>query len=161
MLRKTVLVSLACLFTAGGLRAQDAYVKGCEKFKADIAKFADKCPDESAEMAKISCKGKEELNTATKVFGTCAKKVAGAATAGAKAGGAKAAREWKCRAVDPADGKPFAEAAAPKMLECGKVLDAKVKEARCSAGAAKVEYLKQMEAAGSWTKGTKSTLACQ
>ena len=160
MLKKSLLLFLAAVFCASGAMAQEAYVKGCEKFKTDLAKLADKCPDESAEMAKISCKGQEEMNAATKVFRKCAEKVAGAAT-GAKAGGAKAAKEWKCRAVDPADGKPFAEATAPKMMECGKALEAKVKEARCAAGAAKVEYLKQMEAAGSWTKGTKSTLACQ
>jgi hypothetical protein len=160
MLEKTMLLSLSALLCAGGVIAQEGYVKGCEKFKADLAKLGDKCPEENSEIAKISCKGQEEMNAAMKVFRKCADKMAGAAT-GAKAGGAKAAKEWKCRAVDPADGKPFAEAAAPKMLECGKALEAKVKEARCAAGAAKVEYLKQMEAAGSWTKGTKSTLACQ
>ena len=158
MLKETML-SLAVISCATALGAQDSYVKGCEKFKADIAKLADKCPDESAKMAKISCKGQEEMNAATKIYRTCAEKMVGAAT-GAKTG-AKAAKEWKCRAVDPADGKPFAEATAPKMMECGKALDAKVKEARCAAGTAKVEYLKQMETAGSWTKGTRSTLACQ
>ena len=160
MLKKIMLLSMAALFCGNRIMAQEAYVKGCEKFKTDMAKLGDKCPEENAEMAKISCKGQEEMNAAMKVFRKCADKMAGAAT-GAKAGGAKAAREWKCRAVDPADGKPFAEAAAPKMLECGKALEAKVKEARCAAGATKVEFLKQMEAAGSWTKGTKSSLACQ
>jgi len=155
MLRKTVLLSLSALLCGGGVMAQDAYVKGCEKLKADLAKLGDKCPEETAEAAKISCKGKEEMNAATKTFRKCADKMAGAASSG------KAVKEWKCRAVDPADGKPFAEATAARIMDCGKALDAKVKEARCAAGAAKVEFLRQMEAAGSWTKGTKSSLACQ
>jgi hypothetical protein len=162
MLKKTLPWCFAALSTGSLAMAQDAYVKGCEKFKTDIVKLADKCPDESAEMAKISCKGQEEMNAATKVFRKCTDKVMGAALAKAKAGEeSKGPKEKKCRAVDPADGKPFAEAAAPKVTECGKALEEKVKAARCAAGTAKVDYMKQMEAAGSWTRGVKTSLACK
>lgn len=161
MMKNLSLLTVATLFTAGFVSAQDAYVKGCEKFKTDLTKFKDKCPEENADVAKISCKGKEEMNAAMKLFRKCADKVAGAATGKTAAGEAKPAREWKCRAVDAADQKDIAEASAPKMMECAKALDEKVRTARCAAGAEKVEYLRQNQAAGSWTKGTKITLACK
>jgi hypothetical protein len=68
----------------------------------------------------------------------------------------------KCRAVDPADQTEWAATEAPKLTECLKALKDKVKEAKCAAGVAKVEYLIQSEFKdGKWTKGTKATAKCK
>ena len=180
-MKKTWLMGGLAVILAGPSLAQDAMVQGCEKFKADIAKQKDACAEENTAAAKITCKGKDDLNAALKLFQTCGKKATAAATSGksagasssasagssggaAKEGSAKegaATREWKCKAVDIADNKDIAEAAAPKMMECSAALKEKVKAARCSTGGDKVDYLNQTQVGSRWTKGVKSTVACK
>jgi hypothetical protein len=164
-MKKTWLwAGIASLLLAAPTFAQD-YAKSCEKFKADIAKQKATCAEEDAAAAKLACKTKEDMNAALKLFQTCGNKAVAAATAGAKSGGAagssSASKEWRCKAVDPADHKDIAEAAAPKMTECTAALKEKVKAARCSAGGDKVEFLNQSWVVNKWTPGTKATVACK
>jgi hypothetical protein len=167
-----LMAGLAALVLAGPVCAQDAMVQGCEKFKADIAKQKDACAEENAAAAKITCKTKDDMNAALKLFQACGKKAVAAATSG-QSGGTTAStegdaaksgstREWKCKAVDMVDNtKDIAEAVAPKMSECMASLKEKVKAARCSAGGDKIEYLHQNFVVGRWTKGTKISVACK
>jgi hypothetical protein len=174
-MKKTWLMGGLAVILAGPAFAQDPMVQGCEKFKADIAKQKDACAEENAAAAKISCKGKDDLNAALKLFQVCGKKATAAATSGkstgagasstaSAGGGAKEGaptREWKCKAVDIADNKDIAEAAAPRMTECSAALKEKVKAARCSTGGDKVEFLNQTQVGSRWTKGVKATVACK
>jgi hypothetical protein len=176
LMKKTWLMGGLAVILAGPSFAQDAMVEGCEKFKADIAKQKEACAEENTAAAKITCKGKDELNAALRLFQTCGKKATAAATSGKSAGASTSAsagssggaakegaatREWKCKAVDIADNKDIAEAAAPKMMECSAALKEKVKAARCSTGGDKVEYLNQTQVGSRWTKGVKSAVACK
>jgi hypothetical protein len=174
-MKKTWLLGgLAALMLAAPARSQDAIVQGCEKFKADIAKQKDACSEENAAAAKISCKTKDDMNAALKLFQTCGKKSVAAATSGGKTASSTTAskdgaaakdsgatKEWKCKAVDVTDNKDIAEASAPKMMECMTALKEKVKAARCSAGAEKVEFLNQSWVINRWSKGTKLSVTCK
>ena len=171
-MKKTWLMGGLAAILAGPSFAQDAMVQGCEKFKADIAKQKDACAEENTAAAKISCKGKDDMNAALKLFQQCGKKATAAATSGKSAGASASSsggtakegaptREWKCKAVDVADNKDIAEATAPKMMECSAALKEKVKAARCSTGGDKVDYLNQTQVGSRWTKGVKSTVACK
>jgi hypothetical protein len=174
-MKKTWLVAgLAALVLAAPAYAADPVVDGCEKFKADTAKQKDKCVEENAEIAKITCKTTADLNAAMKIFQKCGAKVVAAATSGgAKAGGTTAGkddppakeagstREWKCKAVDPADNKDIAEASAPRLTQCMTALKEKVKATRCSAGTDKTEYLHQNWVVNAWSKPTKATVICK
>jgi hypothetical protein len=171
-MKKTWLMGGLVALLAGPALAQDAMVQGCEKFKTDIAKQKDACADENAAAAKITCKTKDDLNAALKLFQTCGKKATTAASSGKSSGasastgstGAKegaAAREWKCKAVDAADNTDIAEASAPKMMECSAALKEKVKAARCSTGTEKVEFLNQTMVGSRWSKGAKASVACK
>ena len=166
---------LAALSLAGPAYAQDAMVQGCEKFKVDIAKQKAACPEENAAAAKITCKTKDDMNAALKLFQTCGQKAVAAATSGSKASGgsasasgdstaagAGATKEWKCKAVEVADvTKDIAEATAPRMTDCMNALKEKVKAARCCAGAENVEFLNQSWVINRWSKGTKISVACK
>jgi hypothetical protein len=178
-MKKTGLIGGLVALLAGPALAQDPMVQGCEKFKTDIAKQKDACAEENTAAAKITCKGKDDLNAALKLFQACGKKATAAATAGkpsstgasasssgsggeAKDGASASTREWKCKAVDPADNKDIAEASAPRMSECSAALKEKVKAARCSAsGTDKVEFLNQTMVGTRWTKGAKFSVACK
>jgi hypothetical protein len=174
-MKKTWLIGGLVALLAGPALAQDPMVQGCEKFKTDIAKQKEACAEENTAAAKITCKTKDDLNAALRLFQACGKKASAAATSGKSSGGSTSSsssssntassststREWKCKAVDAADNKDIAEAAGPKMMDCTAALKEKVKVARCSAGTAKVEFLNQMLVGTTWTKGSKATVACK
>jgi hypothetical protein len=173
-MKKTWLLGTLSALLAAPALAQDPMAQGCEKFKADIAKQKDACAEENTAAAKITCKTKDDLNAALKLFQACSKKATAPKSGGASSTstssssssasseGGGSTREWKCKAVDMTDStKDIAEATAPKMMECSAALKEKVKAARCSAGADKVEFLNQTMVGGRWTKGTKFTVACK
>jgi hypothetical protein len=167
MSSKLPMLAVCAVFAAATAGAQDPTAEACANTKADLQKQASACPEENAKAAGVACKNKDDLNVMLKLFRACGdRKVAAASTgkggsSAATSGGSTSGRTWKCRAVDPADNKEIAEASAAKMTECSTALKDKVKAARCAAGKDSVEYVAQMDVAGSWTKGTKASVACK
>jgi hypothetical protein len=130
-------------------------VKGCNALR-DILMKNKQCPEEAAEVAKITCT-KDAYDPVAKLQLACAERVKKAAEAkAAESGKSKPAKKYLCKALDD-QGVVFAEAVTDKLSDCRKQIKEAVTKSRCDGKTKKVKYKFQRDDA----KPSSSTVFCK
>jgi hypothetical protein len=131
-------------------------VKGCNALR-DILMKNKQCPEEAAEVEKITC-SKDAYEPVAKLQLACAERIKRAAEAKADKAARPAAgsKKFSCKALDDA-GAVIAEASTAKLSDCRKEIKAAVEKAKCDGKTKKVKYKFQRDA----TKPTSSTVFCK
>ena len=148
---KKILFAIACCCFATTASADDeakkaeaqkkideTKVKGCETFKAQLAKNKT-CPDQTAAAAKVTCTP-ATYNEMSKLFTDCAAASNAKAQATAAESKAKAAapKDISCRATDEG-GAGFYDTDNPRMTGCMKEVKAAAIKSKCPAGVKKTK----------------------
>lgn len=130
-------------------------VKGCIALR-DILMKNKMCPEEAAEVAKITCT-KDAYDPVAKLQLACAERVKKAAEAkAAESGKGKPAKKYLCKALDE-QGVVFAEAVTDKLSDCRKQIKEAVTKSKCDGKTKKVKYKFQRDDA----KPSSSTVFCK
>ena len=130
-------------------------VKGCNALR-DILMKNKQCPEEAAEVAKITCT-KDAFEPVAKLQLACAERMKKAAEAkAAESSKGKPAKQYLCKGLDE-QGVVIAEAVTDKLTECRKQVKEAVTKAKCDGKTKKVKYKFQRDAG----KPSSSTIYCK
>jgi hypothetical protein len=138
---KKILFMIACLSSVAYAddkadaqhKIDEGKVKGCEAFKAQLAKNKT-CPDQTAAAAKITCTP-ATFNDMSKLFTDCAAASQAKATAPRPPA---APKDISCKATDDA-GASFYDQDNARMTGCMKEVKAAAIKAKCTAGVKKTK----------------------
>ena len=119
-------------------RIDEGKVKGCEAFKAQLAKNKS-CPDQTAAAAKVTCTP-ATYNEMSKLFTDCSAASQAKTAAALDAAKAKAAapKDISCKATDDA-GASFYDQDNDRMTGCMKEVKAAAIKAKCTEGVKKTK----------------------
>jgi hypothetical protein len=119
----TTIALTLTLATAGTAAADDAAkIQACEKVKAGVSKQQDKCPDQAAAAAKLTCTADTAPQMKT-LFEACLKAVTKKPAAGSKV--------VSCKGLDEG-GAVIAETTGETTSKCGKALTPLLTDKLCA-----------------------------